>query len=755
VSESFRSTEGQATLPEKVQAPVQSAVSVEWAFNELEAAPSTPLREVPSEYVEVLGTVREYGCPDSFLPLLPVTAGNPLPHWSAFAQVTQEGKAWSETGLRRRVNQLLAAAQQPAAIPTSKPLSDDPAALVLQYLQALDGSMLGHLYTRVISGNGVATPLCASGWWENHQSMCSACARRGPWEVARLSNEDNPCYIADLLAILHHGYIIPFKKLPPPVQHANRDSLRASPATIQAEWQKMVDNDVFREASPEAPPRCIAPLQAVVKESDTDDALAELTRLGSVAVFDPESEGYVDQLNEALRAAGSSKVVKARLCVDLSVTINKFIAELPFQYPPVDELLEHLEPDGWLCKVDYRRCFFNIPLHPDMYGYVGVSWEDKLWEATRVVFGITLGPHAASIFTAETALVCRSRGIPGSIYVDDNAITGPTEQVCLARRTQALVIMHRAGWPVAEDKLGEDRPAQRLAYRGVVFDTRARTLSIPVPRLEATARRVKEALAIPEKGTLQVRRFKQILGRLEWINQVLPTGRARTKRLYAALPYGAENNWKLHLKALARADLDWWRAFLELACTQGGLCQWARFDVPLQECPLVRIFSDASGEMGFGSVAGDLVLAGTWQSAEAVKERSSGWKELVPIRLMLECLAPTLAEGTVVVVTTDNAGNAFAINNGKADSQELFEQLVPILDLAAQYRLRLVGDWVPREFNTLNDALSRLSPLPGHVGGKQGDAPSQEVVRRHEHGGDASVGGQDTRVRPRVSRAQN
>jgi hypothetical protein len=705
---------GQTTVRTLVPAPEQSSISVSWVFNELEVMPSTPLKALSSDYVGVLGDVRAYGCPDSFTPLLPVTVENPQPHWSAFGQVAREGRAWSETGLRRRVNQLMALAQQPPALPTSKPSSDDPAALVAQYLQALETSKTGHLYTRVIAGEGVATPLRVAGWWENHQSMCSACARRGPWEVARRSNQDNPCYISDLLAILHYGYIIPFTKLPPAVQHANRDSLRASPATVQAEWQKMVDN-VFRRARPNAPPRCIAPLQAVVKESDTDDALAELTRLGVSAALDPDSEGYVDHLNAALRAAGSSKVVKARLCVDLSVTINKFIAELPFQFPPVDELLEHLEPDGWLCKVDYRRCFFNIPLHPEMYGYVGVSWEDELWEATRVVFGITLGPHAASIFTAETALVCRAKGIPGSVYVDDNAITGPSESVCLTRRAQALEIMHHAGWPVAMDKLEEDRPAQRLAYRGVVFDTRDGTLSIPVSRLEATSRRVQEALAMSETGPIQVRRFKQILGRLEWINQVLPMGRARTKRSYAALPYGAQNNWKVRLTPLARADLEWWKSFLDAACTQGGLCQWARFDVPLQESVTVRIFSDASGEIGFGAVAGDVVVVGTWLSAAAVQGRSSGWKELVPIRLLLERIAPSLAEGTVIVVTTDNAGNAFSINNGKSDSEELFEQLVPILEVAAQYRLRIVGDWVPREFNALSDALSRLSPLPGHT----------------------------------------
>jgi hypothetical protein len=547
VRESFEEFMGAESRAEGVQGQSPSSLSLEWVFNELAAAPSAPLREVPSIVSDVVGPCRVYEQPASFHSWLPVTPAHLLPQWSAFASVVEEGAAWSETGLRRRINQLMAAAQQPPTALSGKPSADDPRALVIQYLAALANSTVHHLYSRALSGPPTATPLRLEGWWTNHQTICSQCAARGPWEVAGPTNQDNPCYISDILAILHHGYIIPFKQEPPAVHIRNRDSLRTAPETVDMEWRKMVDNNVFREASPQEPPRCVAPLQAVVKDADKDDALAELTRLGSKAVLDPDTEGYVDDLNAALRAAGSAKVVKARLCVDLSVTINKFIAECPFQFPPVDELLEHLEPQGWLCKVDYRRCFFNIPLHPAMYKYVGVLWEDKLWEATRVVFGITLGPHVASIFTAETALVCRKNGIPGSVYIDDNAITGPTEQVCLSRRASALRFMENAGWPVAEDKLEEDRPSQRLAYRGVVFDTCAETLSIPLSRMEATRRRVHEVVATRPADVVQVRRLKEIYGRLEWINQVLPIGRARTKRCYGALPRGNQNQWRVRV----------------------------------------------------------------------------------------------------------------------------------------------------------------------------------------------------------------
>lgn len=274
--------------------------------------------------------------------------------------------------------------------------------------------------------------------------------------------------------------------------------------------------------------------------------------------------------------------------------------------------------------------------------------------------------------------------------------------------------MAHAGWPVAEDKLEEDSPSQRLAYRGVVFDTRAQTLSIPVSRLEATRRRVQELLS-PAGSSVQVRRVRTVLGRLEWINQVLPIGRARTKRCYSAIPYGANNKWRMKLTAEARADLEWWRVFLDSACTDGGLCQWTRFDISLLDGPVLRIFSDAAGDIGFGAIAAGTVVVGTWRSAEAVQDKSSGWKELIPLRLILEHIGPRLSPGTLVVITTDNMGNAFCINSGKADSCELFEQLFAIIELAARCKLRLAGDWVPREHNQLSDLLSRLSPVPGHT----------------------------------------
>lgn len=94
--------------------------------------------ECVNKYVE---SARCYPLPPELEKHLPVQEGQPVPEWSAFEATRKERPRWSETGLRRRLNAKLAAAQQ-ARQPGYKPMaplsqSDDPEALVKDYLQVM------------------------------------------------------------------------------------------------------------------------------------------------------------------------------------------------------------------------------------------------------------------------------------------------------------------------------------------------------------------------------------------------------------------------------------------------------------------------------------------------------------------------------------------------------------------------------------------------------------------------------------------
>jgi hypothetical protein len=118
-----------------------------------------------------------------------------------------------------------------------------------------------------------------------------------------------------------------------------------------------------------------------------------------------------------------------------------------------------------------------------------------------------------------------------------------------------------------------------------------------------------------------------------------------------------------------------------------------------------RTVSDASGIEGFGIVFGDQVIQGTWTKDRA-DHPNIAVQELLPMLVALQQIAPQAA-GKILILTTDNAGNAFAINKGTCRSPDAFDILFRMLDIAAQYNIYLVGDWIPRDENPLCDDLSK------------------------------------------------
>jgi len=604
---------------------------------------------------------------------LPVGPGEE-PGWSAAAAVLQppEGAftpAFST--IRRRLRKAIWQASHDAE--PDRPSSDDPEAMTRALVALITESAVAGSYSRVIKGRPVDSPFNLREWWRGHQQHCEACRRRGPWRQARRSNHLNPCYIGDILTFLHHGVLFPFAAMPAPFAVDSYASLELAPETCEAEFVKMRAAGVLLPVD-KKDCQYLNPWQAVIKDADIDAAGVTLGSEVVGRLGDPDEPGFLDRLNAELRGVGAAPV-KARLCVDFSRAINDLLLELPFEYPPVDQLLEQLPARGWMQKVDYRRCFLNIPLHPAMHRYLGVSWQGEYFLLRRLLFGISLGPAVCSIFTAESA------------------------------RIYAAELL---GWPVNRDKLEEDKPAQRMAYRGIVFDSVASTVSIAPHRLARCTALIEVALS---DGFMAVRRWRSLLGHLGWAEQLMPEARPHMAALWEGVHRRLRPAWRFQVSEAAGEELCWWRSRLEAAIAgDGQAAGWARFwegGWP----PITRIFGDAAGDDGFAALVGSSVFVGAWHP-ELPDAFSSTAKELVGVYYALRAAAPRLPRGSIVLVTTDNQGNAMNFCSGKAGAgvRALFRA---IWQLAADHQLHLLGDWIPREFNVFPDALSHLGAAPG------------------------------------------
>jgi hypothetical protein len=103
-----------------------------------------------------------------------------------------------------------------------------------------------------------------------------------------------------------------------------------------------------------------------------------------------------------------------------------------------------------------------------------------------------------------------------------------------------------------------------------------------------------------------------------------------------------------------------------------------------------RTFSDASGTTGFGVFFDGKVIQGKWTDELAAKPNIAV-QELLPVLFAVEHLAPQAA-GKVLIITTDNVGNAFSLNRGTCKSPEAFDILFKIFEIAGRHHVYLIGD---------------------------------------------------------------
>jgi hypothetical protein len=300
-----------------------------------------------------------------------------------------------------------------------------------------------------------------------------------------------------------------------------------------------------------------------------------------------------------------------------------------------------------------------------------------------------------------TALMLIAKGIPSVWVTDDSLYTETSFERCMEVLHQVIAVTERLGWLINRDKL--EGPAQLLAFLGILIDTVKQTLGIPQARLATLLAKLTEMLAAPR---LTVRDIRSIAGRLQWVATVFPHGRPYIASLYTQAT--GDNRDTVHLSPLAKDDLQWWASHLTTLIDQAQQDATAAAWISYSFDPIprpIRILSDASGDMslGFGLIFDGHLIQGTWASPI---HKSSSYLEYLPIIHLLQQYGPRL-QGAIIICHTDNAANALALNRGSTLAQSCRQVFRQLIALASTHNITVLGDWCPREFLDLPDAISK------------------------------------------------
>ncbi|XP_055922719.1 uncharacterized protein K02A2.6-like, partial [Eupeodes corollae] len=152
-----------------------------------------------------------------------------------------------------------------------------------------------------------------------------------------------------------------------------------------------------------------------------------------------------------------------RICGDYKTTVNKFLMDVKYPLPLINELFTSLQGNHFT-KLDLSNAYNQLVLDEDSQLLCAWSTHVGVFKMTRLPFGVK---PAAAIFqkTIETLL----RGIPNAInYLDDIVVTGATTADHMKTLELVLGKLDSVGLRLNESKCEFFK--ERISYLGFNID---------------------------------------------------------------------------------------------------------------------------------------------------------------------------------------------------------------------------------------------------------------------------------------------
>ena len=255
----------------------------------------------------------------------------------------------------------------------------------------------------------------------------------------------------------------------------------------------------------------------------------------------------------------------------------------------------------------------------------------------------------------------------------------------------AMKMFQALGIPIATHKT-ED-PATTLVFLGILIDTHRFELRLPAEKLLHLRSTLQQWV---ERRSCTRRELESLLGHLSHAATVVRQGRTFLRQLFPLLSLDRASHHRIRLNAGARADLRWWRAFLQ---------DWNGTSFFPVATPSVEVISDTSGSFGCGAFSiphgwFQLEWPASWQDTNITV------KELVPI-VIAAALWGDKWRRSCVCFKCDNMAVVEILRSRTARDPLLMHLLRCVVFYAAVFGFQLVASHVPGVMNTAADAISR------------------------------------------------
>ena len=460
-----------------------------------------------------------------------------------------------------------------------------------------------------------------------------------------------------VLKVLEQGYKLPFLSLPPIAQFKNHSSCSQH-------------------------------------ESFVSSAVEDLLACGAAIPANGTDVHVVSPL-------GVVEGKKLRLILDLRY-VNKHLAKYRFRCDGLDCFAEMYQQGDWLVQFDLKSAYHHIEIWEPHVKYLGFQWKGVLYLFRALPFGLSTAPYCFYKVTRVLVKWWRGQGLRCFLFYDDGSLAHQKEQVCAYQGLGVREDILRCGFLLSEPKCHWD-PRQYVECLGYEADMLKGMFHVPERRWDKMMSVLSHVWE--NRHSVKARTVAAFVGHVMSMRLAIgPVTRLWTRSLYRRIMRARHYGEFLHLDADACRELGFWRDRFS-----GDACGTSFPIWPRSAKAEVVTYSDASNWAWGGHLSVDcrqVVAHGNWAAGEQGHERSSTWRELRAVRLVLQSTMESL-RGKNVVHKTDNQNVERIIRNGSRVAA-LQEEAVGIYDLCMRHFVRLSVQWIPREMNTRADYLSKF-----------------------------------------------
>lgn len=416
------------------------------------------------------------------------------------------------------------------------------------------------------------------------------------------------------------------------------------------------------------------------------DSIRELVQAGAARVWGRRPT-VVSPLSVVPKKNG-----KLRLILDMR-HVNAFLNVPSFKFERLLDVEFISDLYDLMIGIDLTNGYWQVPMHPDAFEYLGFEWEGQFYVFCVLPFGLSSAPWCfAKVMKAFSTHLRARFGIRLLNYLDDFLFflgcDAETARVVKARIPEEF---RQSGLTINLSKSHLD-PSTLQRSLGFWVNTDLGTFSVPEDRWVAMQTVIRRLLGA---GKGSARLVATAAGHASSMG--LAVGQATrlfTRDMHALIAEHPGWDTVRPLSPGAVVELKFWSRM-----TRTDMCSPIWRDARVAQ---VTINTDASG-FGRGAVMGDREAQGYLSAPERLL--SSGEREVIAVLRGLKSF-DALLEGKRVLVLSDST-NAVAIIDHGSSKPSLNALAVEIYHFCLMHCIILTVKWVPREQNSAADSVSK------------------------------------------------